>query len=232
MVVSRHEFLASLHEVLKPVTYLEIGVQYGSSLVLAEKATVAIGVDPQPLISMAPQNWLPNQSVHPITSDEFFEWLSWSKTNPMAYTVPPIDLAFIDGSHLFEDAMCDYVNVQKHMRPGGTIVFDDMLPYNEAIAAREQPPGDWTGDVWRCFFVLMHMFESGLTNTKPILVDTWPTGTMVLLNVEPSLSIPGTFTSKQDLREMYDMDHVPASILNRTDAVHPDMVLDKIRRLG
>ena len=220
MVVSRHEFLAALHAALKPKIYLEIGVQYGSSLVLAEAADVAYGIDPEPLLLMTPMNQLPNQRVHTMTSDQFFE---------EQYLTEPIDLAFIDGSHLFEDAMCDFVNVQKRMRPGGAIVFDDVLPYNEAIASRVQPPGDWTGDVWKCYFMLDQMYESGLIPSRPILVDTWPTGTMVMLNVEPTLALPGRFSSKDDLREWFTMDlPVPTLILDRTTAVHPDQVLEQI----
>lgn len=226
MVVSRHEFLASLHTLLKPEFYLEIGVQYGSSLVLAEKAKWAVGIDPQPLISMAPVNQLPNQLIHAVTSDEYFAMVAG-----FSELLAPIDLAFIDGSHLMEDAMADYANVQRYMRPGGVIVFDDVLPYNEAIAAREQPPGgDWTGDVWKCFYLLLEMYESGLITTKPILVDTWPTGTMILDNVEPTLSLPDRFLNKKDLRETFEAaGPVPSPILNRTLAVHPTTVLEKIR---
>lgn len=220
MDITRHQFLSALHMTLKPRVYLEIGVQYGSSLVLADAAEVAYGIDPNPLLFAAPQNQLPNQRVHRMTSDEFFQEL---------YLTEPIDLAFIDGSHLVEDAMCDYVNVQKRMNPGGVIVFDDVLPYNEAIASREQPlGGDWTGDVWKCFYILLEMFEQGFITTKPFLVNTWPTGTMALLNVEPRLSLPGRFSSKEDIRDWFDLVTVPQAIINRVDAVHPDVILEKI----
>ena len=33
--MTRHEFLQALHELLHPEVYLEIGVQYGTSLALA-----------------------------------------------------------------------------------------------------------------------------------------------------------------------------------------------------
>jgi hypothetical protein len=222
MDVSRHEFLAALHLALKPKVYLEVGVQYGHSLVLADAAEVAYGIDPEPLLFAAPQNQLPNQRVYSMTSDEFFA---------QGYLSEPIDLAFIDGSHLVEDAMVDFVNVQKHMRPGGVIVFDDVLPYSEAIATREMPPGgDWTGDVWKCYFILGEMYTGHQINTAPILVNTWPTGTMVLLNVEPTLSLGPRYSDKEYIREFFEQaGPVPGTILNRTDAVHPDHVLEKLR---
>jgi len=219
--VSRHEFLSSLHELLQPKVYLEIGVQYGHSLVLAEKAQVAYGIDPDPLLFAAPQNQRGNQRVHTMTSDEFFQGM---------YLTEPIDLAFIDGSHLVEDAMMDWANVQRRMRPGGVIVFDDVLPYNQAIAAREQPPGDWTGDVWKSFYILHETYTAALISERPILVDTWPTGSMVLLNVEPKLSLPSRFYNKEYVRTFFAQDlDVPGKILQRTTAVTVIEVLEKIR---
>lgn len=230
MDVTRHQFLAALHNLLQPDVYLEIGVQYGSSLVLADRARVAIGIDPNPLLFSVPNHQLPNQQIHAVTSDEFFQWVSWTDGMPQPPALEPIDLAFIDGSHLVEDVMCDFVNVQRHMKPGGVIVFDDVLPYNQAIAAREQPPGDWTGDVWKSYGILNYMYECGYITNRPILVNTWPTGTMVLPNVEPSLSLPAKFSSKEDMRTWYaENDPVPDFMIDRTEAVHPDVVLEAIR---
>jgi hypothetical protein len=114
------------------------------------------------------------------------------------------------------------------MRPGGVIVFDDVLPYSQGIAARVMPPGDWTGDVWKCFFIIQAMYEHGVISSRPQLVDTWPTGTMVLLNVEPRLSVPPEYSNKSRLVTDYPEEIVPASILERTEAVHPDKILEQL----
>lgn len=215
MVVSRYDFLASLNKVLRPKVYLEIGVQYGASLVQAEAADVAYGVDPEPLIDFTPHK-RPNQQLFQMTSDEFFE--------KRAFVLPPVDLAFIDGMHLVEFALRDYLNVQKHMAPGGVIVFDDVLPYKNAIAGRVQPPGDWTGDVWKLYYIL----REGMYGQDPILVNTFPTGAMVLLDVEPSLhmEIPEGEWLSEWMEEMV----VPDAILERKKAVQPSEILEKLRR--
>ena len=70
--MTRYEFLASLHALLEPKVYLEIGVQYGASLVQAVDADVAYGVDPEPLIEFTANN-RPNQHIFAMTSDAFFE---------------------------------------------------------------------------------------------------------------------------------------------------------------
>lgn len=209
--MTRHELLFALHQRLKPKVYLEIGIQFGSSLVLAEHAEMAVGVDPDPLIGMSP-NQRPNQRVFSMTSDDFFE--------KRAFVLPPVDLAFIDGMHLVEYALRDFVNVQKFMRPGGVIVFDDVLPYNSPIAERVQPPGgDWTGDVWKLYYILTELYR-----IEPLPVDTWPTGTMVLLNVDPRPSLE--YPPDLYMAEWIEDCSVPGPVLNRTIAVQPDEILE------
>ena len=45
--------LRELHLLLRPAHYLEIGVQYGESLCLAEPETQTIGIDPEPKSDMS-----------------------------------------------------------------------------------------------------------------------------------------------------------------------------------
>lgn len=208
--VTRLDLLAALHQKLQPKVYLEIGVQYGPSLALAEKCELAVGVDPMPLIDMT-SNSRPNQAIAPMTSDAFFK---------ERWGAPPVDLAFIDGMHLAEYAIRDWLNIQKLMRPGGVIVFDDVLPYNAAIASRVQPPGDWTGDVWRCFYILQDMFAQ-----VPYLVDTFPTGTMVLLNVEPRPSLTETYLPMWEMESITEADP-PDEIINRTNVYTIEQILE------
>ena len=127
--MTRHDLLRGLHEGLAPRTYLEIGVNEGASLSLSR--TKSIGVDPDFRVR------------HPLScdldlvkakSDEFF-------TRPDAlahFDGVPVDLAFIDGMHLSEFAVRDFINVERHLAPAGVAVFDDILPRNVLEAARDQ----------------------------------------------------------------------------------------------
>jgi hypothetical protein len=45
----------------------------------------------------------------------------------------PIDLLFIDGSHVFEDAVGDFDAFFPYVRPGGTIAVHDVLPDWEGV---------------------------------------------------------------------------------------------------
>ncbi len=79
------------------------------------------------------------------TSDEYF-----ARADPLAPVQgEPFDLAFIDGMHLFEFALRDFINAERFSRPGGVIVFDDVLPRNADESARVRITSAWTGDVFR-----------------------------------------------------------------------------------
>lgn len=200
-VVTRHEFLAQLHKVIQPRHYMEVGVQYGTSLNLAESAEVAIGIDPVPQCRA-----FGNQQIFPVTSDEFF----------MYHMAPEdwVDFAFIDGSHLFEDALRDFINIEQHSHTKTVVVFDDILPTTVEMASREMVPGHWTGDVWKIHQVLQ-VHRPELTC---ILVDTEPTGTMVVTGLNRrDQALPATYP--QILDKYIEITEVPDFILDRRFAL-------------
>ena len=209
-MTTRHEFLAQLHELLKPRHYLETGVQYGSSLNLAVHSEQAIGIDPLPLCQ--PHG---NQHIFTVTADDYFQYYIAAEDW--------IDFAFIDGSHLFEDALRDFINVEHYGHKNTVVVFDDVLPYNAEIASREILPGDWTGDVWKIYYILT-LHRPDLT---VFLVDTWPTGTMVVHNLDPSDTVL-PFCYQQLLDKYQSIEDVPQDILGRSQAVSPQYVLNHL----
>ena len=103
----RHELLRSLHELLEPRSYFEIGVNTGRSLTMSR--TRSVGVDPFFAI---------NRELHcdlhlvRASSDEFF-----ARRHPFAHLDEPVvDLAFIDGMHLSEYALRDLINTERYTR--------------------------------------------------------------------------------------------------------------------
>jgi hypothetical protein len=216
--MTRHEFLAALHELLRPKVYLEVGVQHGTSLALAVHSDRAIGVDPEP--SLLLQHERHGQEVYAVTSDTFF-------SEHFEVIPKQIDLAFIDGSHLFEDALRDFMNIEQYCGPRSVVVFDDMLPYNSAIAARVQPPGDWTGDVWKVWSIL----EDYRGDLEIFAVDTFPTGTLVVFG------FPGDQDKRNNLIAKYDSivaedclyEDVPGYVLRRDNALQPEAALALIK---
>ena len=129
--------------------YLEVGVQYGFTLASVEVINKT-GVDPNLMFN---PKLAPGLKLHRTTSDEFFSELP----EEIQY-----DLIFLDGLHTFEQTARDFLNALKHLRPGGVIVIDDVVPTSEAKALPDreeslrrqlletgQTDGEWFGDVWK-----------------------------------------------------------------------------------
>lgn len=214
---TRHGLLSQLHELLRPEVYLEIGVQHGYSLSLAKPPTRAYGIDPHPLVSSG--NMAAETHIYPITSDHFF-------ATPDLYPDQPVNFAFIDGMHLFEYVLRDFIGVEALLAsPDTVVVFDDVLPRNEQEAKRTQCPGDWTGDVWKIYQVL----RQHRADLDMCLVDTFPTGTLVVWNLDPGNSV---LSDRYDLitapPAMSDEVPIPDHILNRLYAYPARQVMDRV----
>jgi hypothetical protein len=167
--------LARIHEALRPRTDVEIGVKDGASLRLMVPGTRAIGIDPQPQIRFT----LPEGvSIHAKTSDAFFA----EHDVETELGGRKIDLAFIDGMHLFEFALRDFINLERHCTPGSTILIHDCYPLDEATAARSRSTAFWTGDVWR---VLLALREERPDLAIATLAAP-PSGLAVVRNLDPA----------------------------------------------
>lgn len=165
-----HEALAALHAGLAPRHYLEIGVRRGASLALAR--CEAIGIDPEPDLA-AP---LPATTVlHELASDDYFTAASLSASAPCP------DLAFIDGMHLFEFVLRDFMNVERRAHPSTLVVVDDIFPSHPLQASRDRRTRVWTGDVWKLHACLAE-FRKDLVL---IPLDTAPTGLLLVAGLDP-----------------------------------------------
>ncbi|MGF0117730.1 hypothetical protein ACQFYA_15640 [Promicromonospora sp. Marseille-Q5078] len=203
--LSRHALLTGLHRQLRPRTYLEVGVADGSSLRLS--SVPSVGIDPA--YAIRKEISAPVRLAR-TTGDAYF-----ATTDPKEWLGGPVELAFIDGMHLFEYALRDFINVEKHCRWSSVVVLDDMLPRNVDEAARERHTSAWTGDVFRVADVL-RTYRPDLT---VIPVDTSPTGVVVVLGLDPTSTVLSD--SYDRILETYlhdDPQPVPQSVIDRTDA--------------
>lgn len=142
-----YELLSHLHQKIKPETYLEIGVQAGNSIIRAQQETNVIGIDPLDCIMYK----LPaNIQMFFQTSDDFFE----RKDVLNILNNKKIDLAFIDGMHLFEYALRDFINIEKLSHSKTIITLHDCIPSDAYTSSRDFHEGSWTGDVFKIILVL------------------------------------------------------------------------------
>jgi hypothetical protein len=207
------DFLGQVHGLLAAPPYLEIGIRHGDSLALARSR--AVGVDPGFTLKVE----LPESvTLFEETSDEYFD-----RPAPLAALGGErVGLSFIDGMHLAEFVLRDFINVERHATWASVIVFDDILPRTVDEAARDRHTRAWTGDVYKIL--------GALSRHRPDLivlrVNTEPTGLGVVLGLDPSSRV---LAERYDeiVREMVvpDPQDVPADILERHGIVEPEAVL-------
>jgi hypothetical protein len=122
-------WLDRLYAARSPETMIEIGVDRGESLARVKPPTIAIGVDPNPSIGypLAAETHLFCE-----TSDSFF-----SRRGPdELLNGRPFDVAFIDGLHLYEQALMDFLNVEKYCDRRSIVLFHDTIPLDEITQRR------------------------------------------------------------------------------------------------
>ncbi len=175
--------LRALHAALTPATYLEIGTSRGDSLAVA--SCVSIAVDPAFRLDRDVAGTKPGLHLVRETSAAFFA------SGRLAALAPAgIDFAFIDGLHLIEAVLDDFIGAERHAAPGGLIALHDVLPINLQMAARDGAPGRrdrdtadwWTGDVWKIIPILArHRPDLKLAN-----LDCPPTGLTLVHGLDPA----------------------------------------------
>jgi hypothetical protein len=207
------DFLKGVHEVLEPPTYLEIGIRHGTSLALARSTSV--GVDPAYDLQVElPQN----TSLFRETSDEYFD-----RPDPLApFDGRPAALSFIDGMHLVEYALRDFVNVERHSDWTSVVVFDDIFPLNAEMAARNRKTREWTGDVYKVLAILARHRRDLIC----LRIDCELTGLLLVLGLDPGSSVLDDRFDELALEAVRpDPQRLPADVIGRHGAVDPEEVL-------
>jgi hypothetical protein len=171
--------LGRLHAELRPRTYLEIGVETGASLRLARAGTRSVGIDPDPqlLYAFDPTS----TAVIRATSDAFFQ----APLSRAMFRGDAVDLAFLDGMHLFEHTLRDFINVERRSHEGSAIVMHDCLPIDRVTAARERTTDVWTGDVWKVVWAL----RRHRPDLHVVVCDVEPSGLAIVTGLDPTSTV-------------------------------------------
>ncbi len=167
--------LDQIHQHVRPRGYVEVGVSRGLALALVLPGTRAIGIDPEPRVSFP---LVRTTVVFRESSDEFFDHHDLGEV----FGPTPIDLAFIDGRHLFEFALRDFMNVERLSHHGTTVLLHDCLPPDEGAASRERHTSLWSGDVWK----LIPTLKRWRPDLNVNVIDVGPAGLGVVSGLDPS----------------------------------------------
>ncbi len=171
--------LERMHERLRPRTYAEIGVHAGRSLGCVLPGTRSVGIDPEPILSDPAVEEA--SKIFRLTSDDFFaqhdlrEELGGS----------PLDFAFIDGMHLFEFALRDFINLERHCGENSVILVHDCYPRLRDHAERERKTIAWSGDVWK----LIPCLREQRPDLRVSAVDLRPAGIGIITGLDPGSTV-------------------------------------------
>ena len=172
-----HSIFKKIFETYCPKLYVEIGSRTGSSLEVCECDYIAI--DPKFQISKNVFN----------TSREFFFWQGTSddffNNNYLERNSLTPDIALIDGLHLFEFALRDFINLERRMKKDGIILIHDVCPFSYEMTTRDteyvNTGKPWTGDVWKLLLLLIEQ----RSDLKIDVIDAAPTGLAIITNLDP-----------------------------------------------
>jgi len=157
-----YDFLRVVHK-KKFNVYFEIGSRTGDSLFLSQSPSIAI--DPFYELKKNPIGKKDFCLLFQETSDSFFE-NSFPKIKNFE-----CEFGFIDGMHLFENALKDFINLAKITSEKSLILIHDILPWTFEMATRDYksiPKGKpWTGDVWK----LIPIFIDKMKKNLPVTIN-------------------------------------------------------------
>jgi hypothetical protein len=173
-------FMQFVMQTLGSRCYFEIGTDLGLSL--AGVTCKSVAVDPAFKVEA---NVIGEKDVcmfFQMPSDRFFRDYSLSQL-----LGGPFDVAFLDGLHVFEFLLRDFMHTEKHGRTSSIVFLHDCLPFNFAMARRRpllpgaKSPGIWTGDVWK----LVPILRKCRPDLRIHALDCFPTGLIMVTGLDP-----------------------------------------------
>ncbi len=210
----KHDILSELHEKLQPKLYLEIGVDKGVSLSRAQ--CDAIGVDPRPQLDLS-EPIKDNARIITASSDAFF------RDQASELLKSPPDLVFIDGMHLFEFALRDFMNVEQYATPSTLVVIDDVHPCHPTQALRRRKSNAWTGDIWKLHAIL----NEYRPDLNIIDIDANTTGLLLIWGLDAQNNI--LHTNYPFIVDKYKkINEIPNTVIERADVLPSDEGLQKV----
>lgn len=170
--------LKKVHETLQPESYVEIGVDKGRSMKLIQPETQAVGIDPSPQIEPGNET---SARIFKMFSDDFFE--SHNVLKELGTT--RISMAFVDGSHIFEQTLRDIINIEKYSDDQTLMILHDCVPPGRIVAERKRITGFWCGDVWKLVDCLRE-YRPDLTIN---VIAARPSGLVFITGLDPSSTV-------------------------------------------
>lgn len=161
--------------------YLEIGCRTGTSAKMCMSKTIL--VDPFFKIETNIIGAKTRLHVFQQESDAFFE------TGFVEATRTKISFAFLDGLHLFEFLLRDFMNTENVSLADGVIAMHDCCPWDLEMTTRDlknlPTKSAWTGDVWK----LIPILQEYRPDLKIEVLGCRPSGLVLVSNLAPGSTV-------------------------------------------
>jgi hypothetical protein len=186
-------WLERLYRALAPETVIEIGVNKGASLALLRPPTVAIGIDPNPTVVYPLKT---ETHIFAETSDDFFA----QRRPERLLAGRPLSAAFIDGLHLYEQVLRDFIGLEACCGPRSVLLIHDTVPLDERTQTRIRETTFHTGDVWKAVLCLKRYRP----DLDIFTIATPPAGLTVVTGLDPtSLTLKDSY--EEAIAQFIDM---------------------------
>src|SRR5262249_12247348 len=151
------------------------GISEGASLSYIPPPTLAIGIDPTPKIFFPLKT---ETHIFTETSDEFFD-----RGGPEALLGGRrLGVGFIDSLHLYDQALKDFMYLERYCHSKSVILLHNTVPLDEATQSRACDTHFHTGDVWKTVLALKHYRPELNVFT---IATPW-TGLTIVTGVDPA----------------------------------------------
>lgn len=160
--------------------YLEVGCRTGR--IFGESRGKTIAVDPYFQVQKNVITVKPALHVFQKTSDDFFA------SNFLTSMNVKLSFSFLDGMHLFEFLLRDFIAAERHGTLDSVIALHDCCPFTFEMTTRDLenlPRGNWTGDVWK----LIPILKKYRPDLSVKVLDAAPTGLVLVSNLDPESKI-------------------------------------------
>ncbi|MDX1668265.1 MAG: class I SAM-dependent methyltransferase [Limnobacter sp.] len=208
------DFIAQFVSHVGSKAHFEVGTFRGDSLQKINNP--CLSVDPQYQVQQSLIGKKEMMLFFQMTSDEFF-----ARHNPESIFGRKLDTAFLDGMHLFEYLLRDFIHTEKACHQDSSIFLHDCLPFGNWMTHRHDkaPTNEkgnglfWTGDVWK----LLPILKKHRPDLSIQCLDCPPSGLVRITNLDPGNK---TLEQNYDLivREWTDAElkdeHIPGFLAN------------------
>lgn len=170
--INHDALIALLHATLHPDVFFYSTNEVRDNVNFGTSRSIIVSSDAAKAIELRD-----GVTIHCCTPDKFFATYEISGlTGGRA-----IDFSVIDGQHLFEHVLRQFINLERSSHPGSVIAIPNVFPQTLKMAQREPQDDGWAGDVYGMILAL----RTHRPDLTLMAVDVGSTGMLLVTSLDP-----------------------------------------------